>query len=151
VITPEQISGAWRLVRWEIDYPGRGTRTEPFGPDAAGLLLYTPDGWMSAVMARTDRARFPSADMRRVSAAERAAAFDGYLHYAGRWRLEGDTVVHEARLALNPLLEHTVQRREARLEGGRLVLEARETLAPSGETRIHRIIWVRPGDEETGR
>lgn len=144
-ITAESLVGEWQLAGWEIEYPQRGTRTRPFGDAPRGLLIYTASGWMSATMKRPDRRPFGSADMRRVTDAAKAAAFDGYLHYAGRWRLEGERVLHEVHAAMNPLLEGTVQARQARFDGETLVLEAHERLEPSGEPRVHRIAWRRAG------
>ena len=43
--------GGWRLVRWEITYDDCRPPTNPLGPDATGLIAYTPDGWMNASMA----------------------------------------------------------------------------------------------------
>ena len=49
--------GAWQLVRWTIEYPPSGRVTQPFGADPEGLLVYTADGHMSAVMQRRNRPR----------------------------------------------------------------------------------------------
>ena len=86
------LTGAWQLVSWTIEYPSGGRVTQPFGADPEGLLVYTSDGHMSAVMQR----RRPAAAVARRSAgsratAEKAAAFGSYLHYAGtlerrRWQ-----------------------------------------------------------------
>ena len=42
------LPGAWTLERWEIRYADGRPPGFPFGEAATGLLLYTPDGWMSA-------------------------------------------------------------------------------------------------------
>ena len=39
----KRLVGSWQLQRWYITYED-GAVTEPLGPGAVGLLLYTPDG-----------------------------------------------------------------------------------------------------------
>ena len=132
--------GAWRLKRWETVYED-GRRTEPFGAGAEGLIQYTADGWMSATIMAAGRGRLSRANPRAAPARERAAAFDSYFSYAGRWRLAGGVVRHEVTLALNPALVGTPQLRDARLSGRTLTLSATEEV-PGGR-RTHRIVWQR--------
>jgi len=139
----DALVGAWLLVRWTIEYPGTGRVTEPFGPQPQGLLIYTPDGHMSAVMQRRDRPRLSRADVHAVSDAEKAAAFGSYLHYAGRWHIDGGNVVHAVDYAMNPNLLGTIQVRSVSLDGGSLELGAEEALEAVGQTRRHRILWRR--------
>lgn len=141
MLTEAAIVGEWLLVSWQIRYPARAALTRPFGEEAEGLLIYTGSGWMSAVTKRRDRTGFASDDMRRIDPRAKAAAFDSYLHYAGRWRIVGTDIQHEVLFSLNPLLEGTLQVRSATLADQVLALEARETLAPSEELRIHRLVW----------
>ena len=140
----DALVGAWLLVRWTIEYPGTSRVTEPFGPRPQGLLVYTPDGHMSAVLQRPDRPRLSRADVHAVSDGEKAAAFDSYLHYAGRWHVEHGNVVHSVDYAMNPNLLGTIQVRSVSLDGGWLELGAEEALEAAGRTRRHRILWRRP-------
>jgi hypothetical protein len=138
--------GAWRLVSWTIEYPATGRVTRPFGPAPEGLLIYTADGSMSAVMQRPGRPRLSRADPHAVSDAEKAAAFAGYLHYAGMWTVADGCVVHDVDIAMNPNLIGTRQVRHVSLAGDELVLGAEEALESAGQTRRHRIAWRRtPG------
>lgn len=141
-VTEDDLIGAWRLVSWEIAYPASGRVTRPFGEDAVGLILYTPDGYMSAVLSRLDRGRFSSQIVPRAPDAEKVRAFDGYMHYAGRFRVEQGVVHHEVEFALNMNLIGTIQVRNARLSGDLLSLSADEPMA-GGETRQHRLVWRR--------
>jgi hypothetical protein len=144
-LTAESLVGAWRLQRWEIVHEavGRGRAvSQPFGTGAEGLLLYTADGWMSAAIMAGGRRPLSRASPRSAPAAERAAAFDGYFSYAGRWSVEGSQVRHEVTVALNPAMVGTLQLREARLDGGTLTLSAEEILADG--VRRHRLVWRRP-------
>jgi hypothetical protein len=144
-LTAESFVGAWQLQRWEIIRETAGVgrvASLPFGAGAEGLLLYTADGWMSATLMAEGRTPLSQANPRSAPAAERAAAFDGYFSYAGRWSLEGSRVRHEVTVALNPAMVGTLQLREARLAGRTLTLSAEETTDDG--VRRHRLVWKRP-------
>lgn len=135
--------GAWRLVAWTIEYPATGRVTQPFGAEPEGLLMYSADGHLSAVIQRPGRARLSRADPNAVSDAEKAAAFAGYLHYAGTWSVADGCVVHAVEWAMNPNLIGTRQVRRVALAGDGLELGAEEPLETPGQSRRHRIVWRR--------
>jgi hypothetical protein len=138
----DALLGSWTLVEWTITYP-HGRTTQPFGAHPRGVLIYSADGWMSAVMMRALRSPFTNCDMRRVGRDERARAFDEYLSYSGRYSYDGRVVRHDIVVSMNPLLIGTSQAREAAINAGELILAADEALEPSGETRRHQIRWRR--------
>jgi len=137
------LTGAWQLVRWTIEYPSSGRLTEPFGADPEGLLVYTADGHMSAVMQRRNRPPLSRADPHAVSDAEKSAAFATYLHYSGAWSVANGNVIHEVHHSMNPNLIGTRQVRSISLDGDSLELGAVERLETPGTTRRHRILWRR--------
>jgi hypothetical protein len=130
-------------VSWTIEYPASGRVTQPFGAVPDGLLMYSSDGYMSATLQRPGRARLSRADPNAVSDAEKAAAFTGYLQYAGTWSVADGHVVHEVELAMNPNLIGTRLVRHVALDGDRLELGAEEPLESPGQSRRHRIVWRR--------
>lgn len=140
----EQFLGAWRLVHWRVTYPD-GRITFPYGERAEGLLLYTAER-MSATVAASGRASLQSANPRHAPVADRAAAFDGFFHYSGRWQIDGEAVLHELEIALNPDMVGTVQRRDAVFDDDGLTLSAAEPL-PEGGFRRHELSWVLIGNE----
>ena len=92
-----ELVGSWRLASL---VRRSGGRTEhPFGEQPVGLLLYTPDGRMSVHLASADRELLSSLDLTELPEAEAASAFRTYLGYAGRYRISGDTVVHEVEVS----------------------------------------------------
>jgi hypothetical protein len=143
----DRLVGAWQLQHWQVVYED-GTTTEPFGPGAEGLLLYTADGWMSACIMAADRTPLSFGNPREAPEFERAAAFDGYFSYAGRWRIRDRRVQHEVTVALNPGLVGTLQLRDAQLMERELTLSAEESAR--GGTRLHRLTWRRAA-EHPGR
>ena len=144
---PHRLVGAWQLARWYITYED-GTVTEPLGPDAEGLLVYTQDGWMSAAIMAAGRARLSRGNPRAAPLKERAAAFDSYFSYCCRWRVVGQSVEHRVTISHNPALVGTVQVRKIQMQGRNLTLSADEP-APGG-IRVHRLQW-RPAPTRPGR
>ena len=139
------LPGAWTLERWEIRYADGRPPGFPFGEAATGLLLYTPDGWMSAGIARAARPRFDSPSARHVPAERKRAAFDSYFHYQGRYRIRDGCVLHEVSDSLNPDFPGSTQLRKAALDGDSLVLSAEDLLPGTTVTREHRLCWRRAG------
>ncbi len=132
--------GGWVCRRWTITYED-GRVTEPFGPSPTGFILYTDDGCMSATIMTAVRQPFAAGTPRAASVAERAAAFDGYFSYAGRWQLVDGRIEHIVTVALNPGMIGTSQWRDAQLVGDLLTLSAEESTARG--TRRHAIAWQR--------
>lgn len=139
-LSPRDIEGGWTCRTWRILYED-GRYSEPFGADVTGLLIYSADGYMSACIMAAGRTPFRSPNPREATRAERAAAFDGYFSYAGRWRIVGETIEHRVTIALNPAFVGTRQWRKASLSGRTLVLSAEE--ATGRGMRRHEIEWRR--------
>lgn len=139
-----RLLGTWRLAGFSIEFSDGRPELLPFGPDATGLLMYGEDGTMSAILSRADRTlsaeRLEKAD--RAPAHERAAAFDSYLSYAGRWWMEGDEVVHAVELSLAPNAVGIENRRRVSWVGDELHLSYTLT-ARSGVERLYRLRWRR--------
>ena len=84
----QQLVGSWRLLGWTIRVEGRDGVTRPFGDEPEGLLVYTPDGWMTASIGRRERALLPAnVPFRSIPAEQLGKAFLSYFHYAGRYRI----------------------------------------------------------------
>ena len=102
MIKPHELIGSWQLDDWTIECDDGRTLSRPFGEGAQGVLIYAADGAMAVSIMRAGRASLSNANARKAPEAERAAAFDGYFGYAGRWRLADGEMVHEIEQALNP-------------------------------------------------
>ena len=141
-LNERDLHGSWLLQEWRVEYPDSRPATQPFGADPVGVLIYAPDGWMSATMSR--RARTPLSAVSALKADDRskALAFQEYLAYSGRWRLEGTRIAHDVQMSMNPSLVGTCQYREASLRAGVLTLGAAEAIG-AGRERQHSIVWRR--------
>ncbi|MCB1843141.1 MAG: lipocalin-like domain-containing protein [Halioglobus sp.] len=150
MISEKQLCGAWTLESWTIGYSDREDISAPFGEEPDGLLLYTPEGWMSVSINARDRARLPEdVSFARIPPELKAAAYGTSFHYAGRYRVEDGHVVHAVTHSLNPNFTGTEQWRHAELDGQTLVLSGKDEVG--GITRFHALVWHKlpaPGEVE---
>lgn len=142
-LTASDILGSWELIEWRIEYSEGRPPSWPFGKDALGLLMYAPDGWMSATMSTRERSALTAGNAMKPDDASKAKSFGEYLAYCGTWTLSGGTVNHDVRMSMNPVLIGLPHAREARIDDGVLNLIANEP-GPAGATRVHHILWRRP-------
>ena len=75
--------GAWTLESYQSCAPDGSDVSYPLGVNARGVIMYTPDGYMSAQLMRADRAPFDRDDPHYADDSELAAAADGYMSYGG--------------------------------------------------------------------
>jgi hypothetical protein len=127
--------GAWVLDEMYAESED-GTRSHPMGRDADGMIMYTTDGYMSAIVHFADR--FLPAD--GPSNEERAEAFSSYFNYSGTWSVKDDTVTHTLQHALDPNMVGMSLSRDITKDGAKVVFSG---LGPDGVTRQF-IIWKRP-------
>ena len=93
--------GTWRLVSF-VTSNGTGTR-QYWNDEALGLLIYTPDGRVSAQLYDARRRRLDTPwEQAAPSAAQ--AAFVGMASYYGRYRIDAgrSTVTHVIEGAMSP-------------------------------------------------
>lgn len=146
-----RIVGTWRLRSFVITFEDGRTPQHPFGKKPLGLLLYTAEGWMSATLSRARRDPLGVGRLERYTEAHesaRADAFDTYLAYSGRWRLEAPSegvveVVHEVELALLPDLVGVENRRRVRFPEEGLLELSYALVATSGLRRTYTLTWER--------
>jgi hypothetical protein len=72
--------------------------TYPLGKDASGLIIYTPDGYMSAQLMAADRAAYASGHPHAGTTAEMSAAAAGYTAYSGPFLVDETTQTKTRRI-----------------------------------------------------
>ncbi len=143
-IIDHPIVGGWALESWTISL---GDKTSyPFGEKPVGRILYTPDGQMSATIARADRPVLSNPVPAKAPVEEKLAAFDSYFSYGGAFHIDGEDVVHRVELSLNPNFVGSEQRRRMTFEGdslnGKHLTLSADEQTPKG-IKHHRIRWRR--------
>jgi hypothetical protein len=121
-LSGRDLEGAWRLERWSFEYDDGRPSEYPLGTQARGLLLYLPDGALSATLMSTSP---PPAS----------------LAYAGFWSVRDGAVHHAIEIATDPALVGMTTRRDVRLDGDRLVLTGADFRPGTG--RHQQIVWRR--------
>ena len=79
----ERLIGAWKLVSY-VEKPIDGSAPfYPMGEEPQGIIMYTPDGYMSAQLMHPGRPKFASGDWFRGSEQEIKEEALGYIAYSG--------------------------------------------------------------------
>ena len=141
----ERLIGTWRLVSYLVQ-SADGSITYPMGRELAGMIMYVPDGYMSANLMVPGRPPFSGGSASSATVEELAAAAAGYFGYAGKFEVDEATkvVTHYIDVALAPNLSGTAQRRRVEFDGRRLQLRGDPTPAAAG-TAAPVITWERVG------
>jgi lipocalin-like protein len=138
-----KLLGAWRLV----SYTATGTDGKvihPLGPAPYGLIMYTPQGYMSAQLGRGDRTPLTSDRLEDAAPGELAQAAVGYLAYGGRFEvLDPGTVAHHVTTSLFPNWIGRSQIRTAAFDGALLRLGVATPTRLWGEERTAELVWTR--------
>lgn len=134
------VLGRWDILRWEQVYDD-GRVVHPMGTDLEGFIEYGPYG-MFCALGKKNRPHFQTGGQWSANDAEKAAAYNSYLTYAGDYEVNGNTITHKVRYSLFPNWIGGVQRRVAELQGEMLTLTARLEEGTS-EARTARLVWQR--------
>jgi hypothetical protein len=147
----DRLVGAWELVSYvERDSPDGPVRY-PHGEDAQGLIMYTPDGYMSAQIQSAGRPDYDRPVASGGTVAQAAAAALGYLAYSGRFFVDESTgdIRHEAQLSLVPNYLGRFHLRHSDLDGDHLTLSSEMGLA-DGRTVYSSLLWARASEVSAG-
>jgi hypothetical protein len=141
----EDLIGAWTLESY-VERPLDGAPDRhPLGEDATGLVLYTPDGFVSAQIMRQGRAPFASGYWFDGTAAEyRDAA--AYIAYSGRFEVDeaARTLTHAMDVSFYPNWIGQTQPRAVELEGDILRLSSMRPIRSGGVLVLSHLQWRRP-------
>ena len=100
----DKFVGVWRLVSIEYRSDDGAIVESPYGTEPEGTIMYDSLGNMAAQIGKRDRPRFSAADRMAGSAEEKKTAFESYIAYFGRYRVDERerTVTHDVQQALFP-------------------------------------------------
>lgn len=140
--------GTWFLQEWDCTLNGE-YHNHPFGRDARGVISYSPSGRMSAILMKADRAKLKEPNLQKAADHERQFLLNGYVSYAGKWRVEDDQVIHSVDYSLLPNwigtdLIRTIgwtTRFSNPDESAQLILSTKPSATRSGKLVVNRLRW----------
>jgi hypothetical protein len=140
-LSVDQVVGTWRLVAASASN-GSTRNDAPYGPTPSGLITYTSDGRVMAIICHSGRKPLASGDRISASTDERAEAFATSFSYAGSYSLSGDKIIHRVELASVQNWVATDLVRLVRLGGNRVTLTT-PPISVGGEIRTTELVWER--------
>jgi Lipocalin-like domain len=141
----DRLIGAWSLVSYE-ERPVDGSPSFfPMGETPKGIIMYTPDGFMSAQLSRPDRKPFVSGDWFEASDAEFREEATSYIAYTGPFHVDEEKqhLTHSMFISLFPNWIGQTQPRVVRVEGDRLFLSTASPILSSGQIVNSYLTWKR--------
>jgi len=126
-MTPSDLIGSWTLISCTLFTENAADRY-PVGTKPTGLIIYSPDGMMSAFILRDPTV---------------TAEGSALLAYASRWELEGDIVRHHVLFNTEEGRAGQTVLRKVHFEGNRLVLQTERKQGRHGLSWLH-LVWRRP-------
>jgi len=141
----EQLVGAWALSTFVERDIETGLENHPFGQRPLGLILYTPDGYVSAQLQRPERPPFADGDILRATPEEYAAAGSSYVAYSGRFFVdEGKkSLSHEMAVSFFPNWLGQRQVRLVEVNGDCLRLSTDGPQRVNGGLKTATLTWRR--------
>jgi len=118
----DSVVGTWKLVSVTAKTDKSGVNNAVLGQNPSGLLTYTEDGRMMAIISDDGRKPLSVADRIAAPAEERAQAYSTFMAYAGRYTFTCDKIVHHVEVASLQNWVNTDQTRVASLQGNRLIV-----------------------------
>ncbi len=103
----DKIIGGWELVEWTMK-DEEGNLFYPFGKKVSGIIMYTPDGYMSANIMANNRKDDISKGLSMNSLLKGKGS---YLSYSGTYTLYDNKVIHHLKVSLIPEWNHKDQER----------------------------------------
>ena len=143
----DKLIGAWKLVSF-VEKPLNGSPPNyPMGERPTGIIMYTPDGYMSAQLMRANPGHFAS-DWFKATSEEYARVASTYFAYAGPFEVdeESSTVTH----SLFPNWIGQKQQRIARIEGDALHLSTVSPIQSGGRPVNAYLEWRRAHTPNVG-
>ena len=101
---------------------------------------------MSGVLMRVARPMFAVGGIIGAAPDAKLAAIDGYISYAGRYRVSGGEIFHDVQLSLLPDWVGTMLTRRVSWSGEDLVLSPLEETTKTGKIVEYHLTWCRESD-----
>jgi lipocalin-like protein len=136
------VVGTWKLVSVASTTDKDETNKAALGQHPSGLLTYTADGRMMAIISDDGRKPLSIPDRVATPAEERAQAYSTFMAYAGRYTFTCDKVVHHVEVASLQNWVNTDQTRIVMFQDNHLIVRNTPQLR-NGVTVNLESVWER--------
>jgi hypothetical protein len=136
------VVGTWKLVSVSSTTDKDETNKAALGQHPSGLLTYTADGRMMAIISDDGRKPLSIPDRVAAPAEERAQAYSTFMAYAGRYTFTCDKVVHHVEVASLQNWVNTDQTRMITFRDNHLIVRNTPQLR-NGVTVNLESVWER--------
>ena len=144
-----RLVGSWQLQRYQVVVGGE-QRPSILGARPQGLLLYNPDGYMSAIMVARNRDDVNAPSLLAAGDRVALAAARSCIAYAGRYEVLGEQVHHHVESSLLPDWMGRTLVRTIQWQDDVLTLSPPDEQTRSGKTVQRAITWSRATVENPG-
>jgi hypothetical protein len=141
----DQLIGAWKLLSYE-ERPVDGSASFfPMSETPMGIIMYTPDGFMSAQLMQPNRRPFESGDWFKGTDEEYKQEASTYIAYSGPFHVDEEkkALTHSMFVSLFPNWLGQTQPRVVRIEGDDLYLSTASPIHSGGKTVNSYLHWRR--------
>jgi hypothetical protein len=147
----DALIGVWALRKYYDVTEGLPLHY-PFGDNPEGLLIYTADGFVSAVLMARGRPNLSGNGFTDGTPDQFMAAGTGFIGYSGRYEIDEDRsiVTNRPHVAFAPNMVGSIQKRAVELEGDVLVLTAEHEPSAGMPALRSRLEWTRVRAVERG-
>jgi Lipocalin-like domain len=141
----DQLIGAWKLVSYEEKPVDGSAPFHPLGERPLGIIMYTPDGYMSAQLSKPDRPPFDSGDWFKGTDEDYKQEASTYIAYTGPFHVDEAkrTLTHTMFISLFPNWVGQTQPRVVKIEGNTLHLSTAAPIHSGGKIVNSSLVWER--------
>ena len=138
----QALIGTWRLVSVSSTNDKGNVNNAIYGLHPAGLITYTADGRMSAIITYDGRKALSVNDRLAAPVEERAAAFSTMVAYAGTYTFTGEKVTHHIEINAMQSDVGSDYVRSVTFQGDHLILKTPPVMR-GGELLTLELVWER--------
>lgn len=138
----DKLVGTWKLVSASSTDSSGQLLDPPYGANPVGFLTYGKDGRVTALISYGGRKPLSVGAKPPALLEEQAEAFKTFLAYAGRYRLNGDKVIHSIEISS---IQNFVNRelvRSVKFQGDQIILVTPPTMV-NGKMQTIALVWQR--------